>query len=64
MIAQGVDLVGIFSLLLRENLPNVPKIHLQKFINPMTTNVVAIHKALNFKENKEYISLLSNSEAQ
>jgi len=41
MIAQEVDLVAIFSLLL---IPNVPKIHIQIFINPMTTNVVSIHK--------------------
>ena len=46
MIAQEVDLVEIFSLLLRANLPNVPKIHLQIFINPMTTNVIAIHRKL------------------
>jgi len=46
LIAQEVDLVEIFSLLLRENLPDVPKVHSQIFINPMTTNVVAIHKKL------------------
>jgi len=46
MIAQEVDLVEIFFLLLRANLPDVPKIHSQIFINPMTTNVVAIHKKL------------------
>jgi len=46
MIAQEVDLVEIVFLLLRENLPDVPKIHSQIFINPMTTNVVGIHKKL------------------
>jgi len=46
MIAEEVDLLEIFSLLLRANLPDVSNIHLQIFINPMTTNVVAIHKKL------------------
>jgi len=46
MIAQEVDLVEIFFLLLRANLPDIPKIQPQIFINPMTTNVVAIHKKL------------------
>jgi len=45
MIAQEVDLVE-FSLLLRANLQDVQKIHSQIFINPMTTNVVVIHKRL------------------
>jgi len=44
MIAQELDLVDTFSLLLRANLPDNSKIHSQIFINPMTTNVVAIHK--------------------
>ena len=46
MIAQELDLVDTFSLLLRANLPDNPKIHSQIFINPMTTNVVSIHKKL------------------
>jgi len=47
MIAQEADLVEIFSLLLRANLPEVPKIHSQIFINPKTSNVVVIHKKHN-----------------
>jgi len=46
MIAQEVDLVEIFFLLLRANFPDNPKMHSKIFINPMTTNVVAIHKKL------------------
>jgi len=46
MIAQEVDLVEILFILLRENLTDVAKIHSQIFINPMNTNVVAIHKKL------------------
>jgi len=46
MIAQEADLVEILFLVLRANLPDNPKIHSQIFINPMITNVVAIHKKL------------------
>jgi len=46
MIAQEVDLVEIFFLLLRANLTDVAKIHSEIFINPMNTNVVVIHKKL------------------
>jgi len=53
MIAQEVDLVEIFFLLLRAKLPNIPKIHSQIFINPMTTNVVAIHKKFKISRKKK-----------
>jgi len=46
MIAQELDFVDTFSLLLRANLLDVPKIHSQIFINSMTTNVAIIHKKL------------------
>jgi len=48
MIAQEVDLVEIFFLLLRANLPDVPKKHSQIFINPMTTNGVFYHDGVIF----------------
>ena len=57
LIAQDVDLVEISSLLLRANLSDVPKIHSQIFINPMTTNVVAIHKKLWISTKTKTISL-------
>jgi len=63
MIAQKADLVEILSLLLRANLPDVPKIHSQIFINPKTINVVAIHKRPGISRKTKNTSLLSDSEA-